>query len=1410
MTSEERKDSLSLSENEDNRDTDEDFQGPHDWRRRLKPVQFQFIADDSKPPQSSSVSRSNSTRRTLEELRESDKPRRIPSWKRHLIEKKKITVKRHGSGAGQCGTSIYRKKSFNKNLESAFQQQVVNSAQVRKKVSPSNSFKQSQALTRNRIAKVLRARLYLLQQAGPNSFLIGGDSPDHKFRVIIGPQTCSCGKGPHCVHVLFVMLRVFQIRESDPRLLSKVLKNYEVEALFKEYHDKMSSRISMKKEVKVTKTASSSDLLSPDMASGQSEADGESVKEDDDTCPICLLEMLEGESLLKCENGCQNRLHHHCISVWFELCRRQNDPLICPLCRAKWKCSDIEIKGEETGDTQLPIVPPNTRAPSPDRALSYSEAVPPERDRLPYAEPIPPEHAALAEPWIKIYGEDLVSCFFTRNWSIRESGVRHLSKEVVGVLIKGMGEGKSGVMLSPEKASHIHRSLEVCCQILAFMSGDPVYRVYVACLKALRTILSYIPCREDKQKSRLEADIKPVVDAIIIKCTDGNRRTSQLSLSTLVELAKGSSGELSVGSQITGAQSFDSLDYVIRCATEDFDSETVSWQWLLGRLYLLERFFEEFQNELSPRNPPEGKSGDEESVLGGAKFSEGGAMTSPERLLTIARFVIKLVKNSHSKVSRMARKVFLLVAKFSIHLESMMEDLHDMLSVLDETSVKSLKKRMSRISDDFNLSEKLVHELHHGITNKNNEQDHTPENSPLSSPESTPRCNSPVTASPECLSEASGSNKGRSLPLVPPNTPIRARKECKYESTENETANEKCDTKKQNEIVNGEIPDDIVIVTEKVLECSKPAKLVIAVPTTESMLQDSARKSPSPKLQTPPPKTPPPIPPRPPSRKGSYEILQVGPILSPPTLPPQEAVLPPPPDVVKCASESEERKKLSLPLPCTTEEKPFTLCDCEDKEGCKHKPKPCLLSFDLPKKLPLSLDLPKREASAYTATSEPHDAEAQGSTSFSSDERTLSSDDSLDRVCRRKVRDPGRFPTAEQGATSSDEILDVRPRGRTRLEHSVSFKSEVASPKEPIKSFMKQKQDDDCPCKEEVEREEALALAKAMEVSALDPPKPIIPGLTPTDREEVITIRIQPENGERLHDAKGGNGPSLYLEGIHWIKGPLLGTGAYSTCYQARDVKTGVIMAVKQVSFCRNSRSEQEVVVETITEEIIMMTKLNHPNVVRIMGATRHGCHFNMFVEWMPGGSISYLLGMYGAFSENVITSYILQILRGLAYLHDNHVLHRDLKGANLLVDSTGQRLRIGDFGAAARLASQTTGAGEFQGQLLGTIAFMAPEVLRGENYGRACDVWSVGCVIIEMTTTKPPWNAKDISNHLALIFKIATSMQPPPIPDNLSPPIRDILLRCLEQKKTERPTAKELLVHPLFTQYMTSTSSKC
>lgn len=96
---------------------------------------------------------------------------------------------------------------------------------------------------------------------------------------------------------------------------------------------------------------------------------------------------------------------------------------------------------------------------------------------------------------------------------------------------------------------------------------------------------------------------------------------------------------------------------------------------------------------------------------------------------------------------------------------------------------------------------------------------------------------------------------------------------------------------------------------------------------------------------------------------------------------------------------------------------------------------------------------------------------------------------------------------------------------------------------------------------------------------------------------------------------------------------------------------------------------------------------------------------------FVSGGSISSLLSKFGSFRESVTTSYTQQILQAVCYLHQQHTLHRDLKGANLLVDSTGQIVKLSDFGTAARLMAHGTGTKEFCGQLLGTIPFMSPEV---------------------------------------------------------------------------------------------------
>jgi mitogen-activated protein kinase kinase kinase 1 len=110
-------------------------------------------------------------------------------------------------------------------------------------------------------------------------------------------------------------------------------------------------------------------------------------------------------------------------------------------------------------------------------------------------------------------------------------------------------------------------------------------------------------------------------------------------------------------------------------------------------------------------------------------------------------------------------------------------------------------------------------------------------------------------------------------------------------------------------------------------------------------------------------------------------------------------------------------------------------------------------------------------------------------------------------------------------------------------------------------------------------------------------------------------------------------------------------------------VQTGTLMAAKQISFLRNSEEEQERVEQLIREEVLLISKLQHPHVVRMYGAIQEGDHINVFVEWMPGGSLASLLEKHGVFSESVLLRYLHQTLLGLDYLHFNGILHRDLKG---------------------------------------------------------------------------------------------------------------------------------------------------
>ncbi|KAG8138714.1 hypothetical protein E2320_001503, partial [Naja naja] len=249
---------------------------------------------------------------------------------------------------------------------------------------------------------------------------------------------------------------------------------------------------------------------------------------------------------------------------------------------------------------------------------------------------------------------------------------------------------------------------------------------------------------------------------------------------------------------------------------------------------------------------------------------------------------------------------------------------------------------------------------------------------------------------------------------------------------------------------------------------------------------------------------------------------------------------------------------------------------------------------------------------------------------------------------------------------------------------------------------------------------------------------------------------------------------------VNWRLGKLLGRGAFGEVYLCYDVDIGRELSVKQE-------------VNALECEIQLLKTLRHERIVQYYGCLRdpEERKLSIFMEYMPGGSIKDQLKAYGALTENVTRKYTRQILQGVSYLHSNMIVHRDIKGANILRDSVGN-VKLGDFGASKRIQTICM-SGTGIKSVTGTPYWMSPEVISGEGYGRKADVWSLGCTVVEMLNEKPPWAEYEA---MAAIFKIATQPTKPQLPDGVSEYCRNFLkLIFVEEKR--RPTAEDLLRHP-------------
>ncbi|KAF9514518.1 hypothetical protein BS47DRAFT_1343100 [Hydnum rufescens UP504] len=268
---------------------------------------------------------------------------------------------------------------------------------------------------------------------------------------------------------------------------------------------------------------------------------------------------------------------------------------------------------------------------------------------------------------------------------------------------------------------------------------------------------------------------------------------------------------------------------------------------------------------------------------------------------------------------------------------------------------------------------------------------------------------------------------------------------------------------------------------------------------------------------------------------------------------------------------------------------------------------------------------------------------------------------------------------------------------------------------------------------------------------------------------------------------------------IKWIKGALIGSGSFGSVYLGMDAFHGLLMAVKQVELPTGSSHNEErkkSMLSALEREIELLKDLQHPNIVQYLDSSMDEHHLNIFLEYVPGGSVVALLRNYGAFEEELVRNWVSQILAGLVYLHERDIIHRDIKGANILVDNKGG-IKISDFGISKKVEDNLlSSARVHRPSLQGSVFWMAPEVVKQTSYTSKADIWSLGCLVVEMLTGEHPW-AK--FTQMQAIFKIGSSAKPETPPD-ISPEAEDFLNKAFELDHTARPSAQELLKHAWLT----------
>ncbi|KAG7618875.1 Protein kinase domain [Arabidopsis thaliana x Arabidopsis arenosa] len=271
------------------------------------------------------------------------------------------------------------------------------------------------------------------------------------------------------------------------------------------------------------------------------------------------------------------------------------------------------------------------------------------------------------------------------------------------------------------------------------------------------------------------------------------------------------------------------------------------------------------------------------------------------------------------------------------------------------------------------------------------------------------------------------------------------------------------------------------------------------------------------------------------------------------------------------------------------------------------------------------------------------------------------------------------------------------------------------------------------------------------------------------------------QTGARTHVPIPNDGTDVWEINLKHLKfGHKIASGSYGDLYKGTYCSQEVAIKV-----LKPERLDSDLEKE-FAQEVFIMRKVRHKNVVQFIGACTKPPHLCIVTEFMPGGSVyDYLHKQKGVFKLPTLFKVAIDICKGMSYLHQNNIIHRDLKAANLLMDEN-EVVKVADFGVA-RVKAQT---GVMTAET-GTYRWMAPEVIEHKPYDHKADVFSYGIVLWELLTGKLPY---EYMTPLQAAVGVVQKGLRPTIPKNTHPKLAELLERLWEHDSTQRPDFSEII----------------